>query len=109
MPRGQVSELGTEHVNQNGYISVKTIAGWRLKHHLVAESLLGRPLKHDELVSFIDNDRTNFSLDNIVVHPQGEMKYVRRKHWLEGLLEDYNKQYYELTGKIFHFEISAHE
>jgi hypothetical protein len=66
-PRGYRSELGEEKTSANGYVYVKTETGWRLKHHLIAEKKLGRPLQPDERVYFVDNDRANFKVKNIEV------------------------------------------
>jgi hypothetical protein len=67
MGKGKRAEIGQETINQNGYTCVKTSTGWRFKHHLIAERLLGRPLTEGERVIFADSDRTNLSDDNIKV------------------------------------------
>lgn len=67
MPRGQASKVGDVNIAHNGYHYTRCESGWRLTHHLIAESTLGRPIEPDETVSFADNDRTNLSPDNILV------------------------------------------
>lgn len=67
MGKGKQASLGTETINQNGYTMVKTSTGWRLKHHIVAEAKLGRPLEKNERVSFGEGGRQDFSHDNIIV------------------------------------------
>lgn len=74
MSKGKKSEIGDENVAANGYHYVKTSTGWRLKHHLVAEQVLKRPLEDNERVSFRDSDRDNFAPDNIVVTLKGSTK-----------------------------------
>jgi hypothetical protein len=64
--RGSGVPLGTENKSANGYMYVKTSTGWRLKHHLIAEGMLGRPL-NGERVSFKDGNRENFHPSNILV------------------------------------------
>lgn len=44
--------------NKNGIIDI---------HYLIAEEILGRPLKPTEVVHHIDEDRNNFEVDNIMV------------------------------------------
>jgi len=66
--KGSRAMLGDENVSANGYRYVKTSTGWRLKHHLVAEETLGRPLSPDERVSFKDRNRENFDPKNIIVN-----------------------------------------
>jgi hypothetical protein len=89
MSKGKLTKVGEEHVNANGYTMVKTSTGWRLKHHLVAEEILKRPLTEQERVSFKDNDRTNFSPDNIIVaikRKPGSAAHTRRLVRIEELM-----------------------
>lgn len=73
MPRGEKSSEGTEKVSKNGYTYVKLPNGrWRLKHHIIAEAILGRSLREGERVYFRDMNRKNFRKTNIVVRKQGE-------------------------------------
>lgn len=74
MSKGRKSKVGDENVSANGYTYVKTSTGWRLKHHLIAEERIGRPLTKEDRVSFADNDRTNFSPDNIIVAKKAARK-----------------------------------
>ena len=49
---------------------VKVIAGsgaWRKEHILVAERILGRPLRREELVHHINGDRADNSASNLFV------------------------------------------
>jgi hypothetical protein len=79
MPRGKKAATGEERVAPNGYHYIKTKDGWRLKHHILAEEALGRPLKDSERVSFKDNDRTNFDPENLQVRKQRNRKADRAK------------------------------
>lgn len=67
MPRGVASKDGDTNVSQNGYHYTRVDGKFRLTHHLVAESILGRRLEDDETVSFRDGDRTNLTPSNIKV------------------------------------------
>jgi hypothetical protein len=75
--RGEKDLVGTERVRQNGYIEVKTEDGWVQKQRMLAEEMLGRPLK-DERVTFKDGDKTNFDFDNLVVKPIGNRSHSRK-------------------------------
>lgn len=65
--RGQSTPEGVTRVAPNGYQYIRTSSGWRLTHHVVAEKTLGRPIREDERVFFLDKDRTNFDPANIQV------------------------------------------
>lgn len=73
MGRGKQSKPGDERVAPNGYHYVKRKKGWVLKHHVIAEKKLGRPVRKNERVYFKDGDRNNFDEDNI------EVRRVRTK------------------------------
>lgn len=67
MSRDQVP-IGTERKALNGYWYVKTKDGQRLKHHIVAEEMLGRPINSSvERVLFVDGNKDNFDPSNIEV------------------------------------------
>lgn len=54
MGRGQAATVGQERTAKNGYHYTKTDDGWRLTHHITAETKLGRPLRDDEIVKFVE-------------------------------------------------------
>lgn len=88
MPRGRTSEIGDTMVNANGYHNTRTERGWRLTHQLVAEKKLGRSLLPDEIVKFVDGDKTNLEPDNILVIKKNTVSLRRRKAVLEARIED---------------------
>jgi len=96
--RGETSPLGYERIAQNGYHYVKTLDGWRLKHHIIAEKSLGRPINTEtERVLFINRDREDFDPANIMV--------VEKKEKLDGddpklTLEDKVDILLEMTGEV---------
>lgn len=68
MSKGKQAAIGTENVSANGYTYVKTSTGWLLKHWVIMQEAIGRPIdRKTERVSFKDNDRTNFAKDNIIL------------------------------------------
>lgn len=70
MSRGQEVPIGTERKAPNGYWYVKTKDGQRLKHHIIAEEMLGRPINSSvERVLFVDGNKDNFDPSNIEVRP----------------------------------------
>ena len=98
MPRGQKADIGSTRIAPNGYHYTKSDEyNWRLTHHIVVEEKLGRRLLAHERVSFIDNDRTNLSPDNLnVVETKGGTKSkkveIRTKiAYLEAQLRDLKK------------------
>lgn len=83
MPRGQKSKIGDERTAPNGYHYTRTAEGWRLTHHIVAERILGRPLRQNERVEFKDRDRSNLTDENIHVTIQGRGSLRRRRAQLQ--------------------------
>lgn len=83
MPRGKASAIGDTRIAANGYHYTKAEKGWRLTHHIIAErEILGRPLRENERVEFIDG-RTLLDASNIRVTVQGRGSLRRRKAQLE--------------------------
>lgn len=99
MARGKPAKIGDTMVNANGYHNTRTEDGWRLTHQLVAEKKLGRKLK-DEIVKFIDNDKTNLHPDNIQVIPKNKQSARRRKARLEANLLDIIAQLKEVNEEL---------
>lgn len=100
MARGETSPLGSERVAQNGYHYIKTPQGWRLKHHIIAEKTLGRPIDTKiETVKFLDRNRTNFDPANIVVEPKRNVTVASRKARIESRIEELQAQLHELEDE----------
>jgi hypothetical protein len=87
-------------VNQNGYHNTRTQDGWELTHRLVAEKKLGRKLKANEMVRFVDNDRTNLSPDNIEIIETGNHSLRRKKASLEARIEELQAQLEEVNKEL---------
>lgn len=60
--------VGSERVSKDGYIEIKTAEPnkWRLKHRVIWEEANG-PIKKNECLIFRDNNKTNCSLDNLIL------------------------------------------
>jgi hypothetical protein len=60
-------------------------------HRTVAEMLLGRKLLSGEIVHHIDNDKRNFSINNLkVFRSQAEMQHITRLYKKEWCLNEIN-------------------
>ncbi|HYF91547.1 MAG TPA: HNH endonuclease [Symbiobacteriaceae bacterium] len=68
--KGYLLRHAPEHPNASG--------GYVLEHRLVAEEMLGRPLRPDEDVHHLDGDKANNSRDNLIVEDHGSHT---RLHW----------------------------
>lgn len=81
--RGKTSQVGDTRVAPNGYHYTRTESGWRLTHHIIAEKVLGRPLREDERTQFVDGKKTNLDPDNIRVIKSGKGSLRAKKARLE--------------------------
>jgi hypothetical protein len=77
--RGKAAQVGDIKVSQNGYSYTRTETCWRLTHHLIAEEKLGRGLRADERVEFLDRDRKNLDPHNILVRKRNKGLKHRKK------------------------------
>ncbi|MBR2882271.1 MAG: HNH endonuclease [Prevotella sp.] len=73
--------VGTEHVCRNGYIIVKVAEPntWRAKHHVEWEKH-HEPIKKSEVIIFLDGDRTNCRIENLMVITKAENHVLNHKH-----------------------------
>ena len=65
------------HVNGQGYKIVYDNGKRRVEHRVVAEKVLGRSLKKDEVVHHIDGNRANNSEDNLIVMKRAEHDKIK--------------------------------
>lgn len=102
MPRGAAQPVGAKFVNQNGYEHTKTKdRGWVATHVLIAEANLGRELRPNEFVKFLDNDRKNLDPTNIVIRLRGDSKSPQaRLAAIESRIEDLQAEAEELRQEI---------
>jgi starvation-inducible outer membrane lipoprotein len=101
--RGQTAELGAKRISQNGYeytkVEVNGKPQWRLSHHLVAEEILGRPLREDERVSFV-NSRKDLSPDNIRITLRGQTSVSKRLAQIEARISELEAERDELRSQL---------
>lgn len=88
MPRGQVTKVGVTRIAQNGYHYTKTIDGWRLTHHIIAEEKYGIKVTSEHLVRFADGKRRNLSPSNIEVVQKGRSSLRRRRAIIEARMDE---------------------
>lgn len=100
MSRGQKTEIGATRVAANGYHYTKTVGGWRLTHHIIAEEKYGTPVTSQHLVRFVDGKRTNLKPSNIEVVPRGRSSLRRRRAILEARIEDLQEELAEVEKEL---------
>lgn len=73
--------VGAEHVCSNGYIIVKVAEPntWRAKHHVEWEKHY-EPIKKNEVIIFLDGDKANCKIDNLMVITKAENNVLNHKH-----------------------------
>lgn len=61
-------EVGSERVDADGYVMVKVAEPnkWRLKQRLIYERETGEKLTANDAIMFLDGDKTNFDISNLV-------------------------------------------
>ena len=96
MSRGKAAKPGDTRTSANGYHYTRTESKWRLTHHIVAEKSLGRPLKEDERVEFMDKDRTNLAASNLRVVQVGRGSARRRIAQINVRIDELNAEKAEL-------------
>ena len=67
------------HVNGAGYKIVYRNGKRMVEHRAVAEKMIGRPLKKNEVVHHIDGNRSNNSPDNLIVMTSTEHDKIKVK------------------------------
>ena len=72
--------VGTEVIDDHGYIKVKVAdpSTWEFKHRLIYEKAYG-PIPKGMMLAFIDGDKTNISLDNMMLI-SNEANGIRRRY-----------------------------
>lgn len=96
--RGNVADVGTRRVSPNGYTYEKTPYGWETVQRLVMEQHLGRPLSDNEYVCFLNGDKTDFDITNLLLRQRGRSSLERRIAALEAKkteIEEVLKDLYE--------------
>ena len=103
MGRGQAAEVGAERVSANGYHYTKTEdRGWMLTHHLTAEQKLGRPLRDDEIVKFVEPKykRDPKNINGVKVIKKKTASLRRRKAVIEERIRELNAELKNINAQL---------
>jgi len=110
--RFEPKKLGSEYINRFGYVMVYMGRYGRkdkylLKHRMVAEQMLGRPLNEGELVHHIDGNKTNNEPENLFVCR--DMSHHREiNNYLERIaFELYERGIITFNRETGHYKIAA--
>lgn len=95
MSRGRPSKVGDTKISPNGYHYTRTPSGWELTGRYIAAQKLGRALKSNERIKFLDNDQLNLDPDNIEVR-EVKASNGARKARLEARIEELQAQLADL-------------
>jgi hypothetical protein len=87
-------------VAPNGYHYTRYEDGWRLTHHALAEEKLGRPLREDERVVFVDGDRTNLDPANIEVKLKTAQTLRKKEARLVARIEQLQSELADVRAQI---------
>lgn len=88
MARGRASQVGDTRTSPNGYHYTRTEAGWQLTGRLVAAEKLGRDLKDNERIRYVNGDRTDLSPTNIEVYETRERSKAARRARIMARIEE---------------------
>lgn len=96
MGRGQTAEVGATRVAANGYHYTKVANhprasnGWILTHWLTAEKKLGRPLKENETVRFVEKKykKDPYNTAGVTVIKKKTSSLRRRLAQIEARIEE---------------------
>jgi hypothetical protein len=95
MSRGKASKVGDTKVSPNGYHYTRMPDGWQLTGRVIAAEKLGRALKSNERVRFLDGNQLNLDPDNIEVR-ETKVTNGTRKARLEARIEELQAKLAEL-------------
>ena len=96
--RGQKSKEGDTRVARNKYHYTCTSDGWVLTHRMLVELDIGRVLRKNERVKFLDGDRTNLDLSNLEVYQVRQKTRHQRISHLESRIEELTAELEELQA-----------
>lgn len=105
MARGKAVDVGTTRVAQNGYhyTKVATPNGkgqWRLTHHIIAEKKIGRTIREDERVVFVNGKKSDLRPENVEVREKGRGSIQRRKAQIEARIEELQAELDEINAEL---------
>ncbi len=105
-------EIGTEVLRNDGYIKVKVAEPnvWKLKHRLVYEHYYGVKLGQNDAIIFLDSNRQNCDIDNLMRLKRGELiRYNKVEHTKNPEINMTTALTAKLENKISEKEKERHE
>ena len=74
--------VGSERITVDGYIEVKVAEPnkWKLKQRFIYEEATGEKLTKNDIVIFLDGDRQNFDINNLVRMTRAELVRYNQDH-----------------------------
>lgn len=84
--------VGTEIITSDGYVKVKIEypRKWKFKHRMVYEEHYG-PIPKDCVIRFLDGDKTNCSIDNLICVNKTVNQIINRNNLFVSQDKDINK------------------
>jgi hypothetical protein len=78
----QHREVGSERINVDGYTEVKVAEPnkWKLKQRFIYEEATGEKLTKNDVIIFLDGDRQNFDINNLVKMTRVELARYNQDH-----------------------------
>lgn len=105
-------KIGTEILRDDGYIKVKVAEPnvWKLKHRLVYEQHYGVKLGQNDAIIFLDGNRQNCDIDNLLRLKRGELiRYNKVEHTKNPEINMTTALTAKLENKISEKEKERHE
>ena len=74
--------VGSERINADGYTEVKVAEPnkWKLKQRFIYEEATGEKLAKNDVIIFLDGDRQNFDISNLVKMTRVELARYNQDH-----------------------------
>lgn len=80
---GSIISIGTEYTKPDGMVLVKVMPNkWKYKQRYIYEQYYNIELPKDIMVIFLDGDRTNFNIDNLMAVSTPEYNCIKNKNLL---------------------------
>lgn len=71
--------IGSERIDRDGYTSIKvTHNKWKFKHRVIWEKING-PIPKGHSLIFADGDKTNISIDNLILVSRKELLVINKR------------------------------
>ncbi len=100
MSRGTPARVGDKRTAPNGYEYIKTTNGWVTMGRYIAGQKLGRHLRPNERIKYLDGDHSNNDPANIEVYVVKQSNPKRKLARLEAQRDEINAQIEELEIEL---------